>query len=213
MVLDQPSGRPRETGPCPATGKATAIGTGGRASDPRRAPPLVLSSPCPAAARRAVAQRSRQRSRPCPRSCAARSPGTRARWPPHHSPSPPACRSTSATPTAPGSAARNENTNGLLRQYFPKGTAPVPASSGGTQRHRLARTGNRQLNAALHRIALTQTRCHPPARAYRQKRHANGDSSTEATRALKRQLSDVVLPRPTRRRPPTRHPTPTSRLT
>ena len=72
------------------------------------------------------------------------------------------------------------------------GTAPVPASSGGTQRHRLARTGNRQLNAALHRIALTQTRCHPPARAYRQKRHANGNSPTEATRALKRRLSDVI---------------------
>ena len=72
------------------------------------------------------------------------------------------------------------------------GTAPVPASSGGTQRHRLARTGNRQLNSALHRVALTQARCHPPARAYRARRHANGDSPTEATRALKRRLSDVI---------------------
>src|SRR4029079_7749877 len=72
------------------------------------------------------------------------------------------------------------------------GTAPVPASSRGTQRHRLARTGNRQLNSALHRVALTQTRVHPPPRAHTQKRHANGNSPTEATRALKRQLSDVI---------------------
>lgn len=44
------------------------------------------------------------------------------------------------------------------------GTAPLPVWSSNKQRHRLSRTGNRQLNAALHRIAITQARMHPPAR-------------------------------------------------
>ena len=44
------------------------------------------------------------------------------------------------------------------------GTAPLPVWSSNKQRHRLSRTGNRQLNAALHRIAMTQARLHPPAR-------------------------------------------------
>jgi hypothetical protein len=44
------------------------------------------------------------------------------------------------------------------------GTAPLPVWSSNKQRHRLSRTGNRQLNAALHRIAMTQARRHPPAR-------------------------------------------------
>ena len=43
------------------------------------------------------------------------------------------------------------------------GTAPLPVWSSNKQRHRLSRTGNRQLNAALHRIALTQARCYPPS--------------------------------------------------
>jgi transposase len=42
------------------------------------------------------------------------------------------------------------------------GTAPLPVWSSNKQRHRLSRTGNRQLNAALHRIALTPARCYPP---------------------------------------------------
>lgn len=44
------------------------------------------------------------------------------------------------------------------------GTAPLPAWSGNQVRHRLARTGNRQLNSAIHRIAVTQKRCHPTHR-------------------------------------------------
>src|SRR5881394_1509448 len=44
------------------------------------------------------------------------------------------------------------------------GVAPLEASSGRTQRHRLDRGGNRQLNAALYRIAITQARYHAPAR-------------------------------------------------
>ncbi len=45
------------------------------------------------------------------------------------------------------------------------GTAPLQASPGARQRHRLNRSGNRQLNCALHRIAVTQGRCYPPAHA------------------------------------------------
>jgi transposase len=72
------------------------------------------------------------------------------------------------------------------------GTAPLPAWSGNSVRHRLSRTGNRQLNCAIHRIAVTQKRCHPAAQAYLQRRRSTGDTSTEALRALKRRLSDIV---------------------
>lgn len=72
------------------------------------------------------------------------------------------------------------------------GTAPLPVWSGNRERHRLSRTGNRQLNAAIHRIAVTQMRCHPEARAYLDRRLANRNTKTEALRALKRRLSDVV---------------------
>ncbi len=72
------------------------------------------------------------------------------------------------------------------------GTAPLPVWSSNKQRHRLSRTGNRQLNAALHRIAMTQARLHPPARELMQRRQLNGDGGMEALRILKRRLSDVV---------------------
>ena len=72
------------------------------------------------------------------------------------------------------------------------GTAPLPVWSSNTPRHRLARTGNRQLNAAIHRIAITQARCHPAAGGYLERRAAIGNTAKEARRALKRHLSDVV---------------------
>jgi transposase len=72
------------------------------------------------------------------------------------------------------------------------GTAPLPAWSGNPNRHRLCRTGNRQLNCALHRIAVTQGRGHPEAIEYVRRREATGDTHSEALRALKRRLSDVV---------------------
>ena len=72
------------------------------------------------------------------------------------------------------------------------GTAPLPVWSGNRVRHRLSRTGNRQLNAAIHRVAITQMRCHDDAKAYLQRRTAIGNTRTEALRALKRKLSDVV---------------------
>jgi transposase len=72
------------------------------------------------------------------------------------------------------------------------GTAPLPASSG-SNHHRLSRTGNRQLNAALHRIAITQTRIHPAAQAMLARLHQAGKTRAEARRILKRRLSDIVF--------------------
>jgi len=72
------------------------------------------------------------------------------------------------------------------------GTAPLEASSGERQRHRLNRSGNRQLNCALHRIAVTQARIYPPARAYLERKQAEGKSRREALRCLKRHLARVV---------------------
>ena len=72
------------------------------------------------------------------------------------------------------------------------GTAPLPVWSSNRARHRLSRTGNRQLNAALHRIALTQAHWHADAKALLARRTAAGDGGLEALRVLKRRLSDVV---------------------
>jgi transposase len=72
------------------------------------------------------------------------------------------------------------------------GTAPVPVWSGATERFRLNRGGNRQLNCALHRIAVTQIRSYEPAKIYLSRRMSGGDTKTEAIRALRRRLSDVV---------------------
>jgi transposase len=73
------------------------------------------------------------------------------------------------------------------------GAAPLPASSGQRQRHRQNRQGNRQLNCALHRIAVTQGRIHPPARAYLARKEAEGKSRREALRCLKRHLAPIVF--------------------
>lgn len=72
------------------------------------------------------------------------------------------------------------------------GTAPIPVWSGNRERFRLSRGGNRQTNAAIHRIAVTQIRWHPDAKAFIDRRLAAGDTKKEALRALKRRLSDVV---------------------
>ena len=72
------------------------------------------------------------------------------------------------------------------------GTAPLPASSGSSCRHRLNRSGNRQLNCALHRIAVSQGQHHPPARAYLARKQGEGKSRKEALRCLKRHLVRTV---------------------
>lgn len=74
------------------------------------------------------------------------------------------------------------------------GVAPIPVWSGNTRgRVRMSRTGNRQLNAALHRIAVTQLQRPNLGQTYYRKRLAGGDSSTEALRCLKRRLARVVF--------------------
>ena len=69
------------------------------------------------------------------------------------------------------------------------GVAPIPVSSGNTHRHRLDRGGNRQINAALHRVAVTRARCHPETRDYIARKRAEGKSTREAIRCLKRHLA------------------------
>jgi transposase len=72
------------------------------------------------------------------------------------------------------------------------GVAPLPVSSGQTGRHRLNRRGNRQLNAALHRIALTRLRMYEPAQLFVARKRAEGKSTREALRCLKRHLARIV---------------------
>jgi transposase len=72
------------------------------------------------------------------------------------------------------------------------GTAPIEASSGPRQRHRLNPRGNRQLNHALHIAAVSQLRYDTAGRDYYLRKQAEGKSRKEALRALKRRLSDAV---------------------
>ena len=72
------------------------------------------------------------------------------------------------------------------------GVAPIPVWSANQERFRLNRGGNRQTNAALHRIAITQIRIHPDAQAFIHKRLETGSTKREAIRLLKRKLANVV---------------------
>jgi transposase len=72
------------------------------------------------------------------------------------------------------------------------GAAPIPASSGLTNRHRLNRSGDRQLNRALHTIVLTRARIDPDTRAYIARRTSEGKTSREAKRCLKRIIARQI---------------------
>ena len=72
------------------------------------------------------------------------------------------------------------------------GAAPIPASSGNTRRQRLDRGGNRQINAALHRVIVTRARCHQPTRDYIERRRRDGKTTRDAIRCLKRYLARQV---------------------
>jgi transposase len=74
-------------------------------------------------------------------------------------------------------------------------TAPIEASSGPRQRHRLNPNGNRQLNHAIHIAALGQISHDTPGRAYYLRKQAEGKSRKEAFRALKRRISDAIYSR------------------
>ncbi|MCO1658517.1 IS110 family transposase [Pseudonocardia humida] len=72
------------------------------------------------------------------------------------------------------------------------GTAPIEASSGEQRRHRLSRAGNRQLNRALHLVAVCQIRTKSPGREFYQRKLAESKTAAEARRALKRRLCDTI---------------------
>lgn len=91
-----------------------------------------------------------------------------------------------------GETAGVERFSGEAKLAMHAGAAPLPASSGARHRHRLNRSGNRQLNCALHRIAVTQGRVHEPAKQYLARKQAQGHSRKEALRCLKRHLARVV---------------------
>jgi transposase len=69
------------------------------------------------------------------------------------------------------------------------GAAPIPASSGKTNRHRLNRGGDRQANKALYRVALCRLRWDPHTRAYMERRTKDGLSNKEIIRCLKRYIA------------------------
>jgi len=73
------------------------------------------------------------------------------------------------------------------------GSNPIPASSGKTTRHRLNRGGDRQLNAALWRIAIVRLATDPDTRAYLDRRTAEGKTKTEAIRCIKRYIAREVF--------------------
>lgn len=72
------------------------------------------------------------------------------------------------------------------------GTAPIAASSGDTIRHRLNRGGNRQLNKVIHLAAKVQARLPGPGEDYYLRRRSEGKTAAEATRALKRQITNAI---------------------
>jgi transposase len=84
------------------------------------------------------------------------------------------------------------------------GVAPLEASSGQRTRHRLSRAGDRNLNRALHTIAITRLRCHPESRDYEAKRAAQGKTH-RVRRSLKRALARRLY---RRLQAATRQPTP-----
>ncbi len=73
------------------------------------------------------------------------------------------------------------------------GVAPLPIDSGQNQdRHRLNRGGDRQLNKALHIVALTRLRCDETSRDYRDRRRSEGKTERDVQRCLKRYIARQV---------------------
>jgi transposase len=72
------------------------------------------------------------------------------------------------------------------------GTAPLDASSGEQNRHRLSRAGNRRMNHTIHIAAISQIRVDSEGRAYYRRKRAEGKKPMEAVRCLKRRISDAI---------------------
>jgi transposase len=99
----------------------------------------------------------------------------------------------------PSGAARLAGDVGDVARFADKGrfaswngTAPLDASSGDQNRHRLSRAGNRRINRVLHIMAVVALRNDTEGRAYYRRRLAAGKTTMEAMRCLKRRLSDLV---------------------
>ncbi|MBV8932708.1 MAG: IS110 family transposase [Kutzneria sp.] len=112
------------------------------------------------------------------------------------------CTLMELTGIGPSGAARLLADVGDIRRFRDRnrfasynGTAPLDASSGQQQRHRLSRAGNRRINRTLHIMAIVQLRNPTKGRAYFDTKKAAGKTSMEAMRALKRRLSNVVYTR------------------
>ncbi len=75
----------------------------------------------------------------------------------------------------------------------PAGTNPIPASSGQVTRYRLNRGGDRQANAALHRVVVTRMRGHQPTLDYVQRRTREGKAKSEIIRCLKRFVAREIF--------------------
>ena len=72
------------------------------------------------------------------------------------------------------------------------GTAPLDASSGEQNRHRLSRAGNRRINHMIHIAAVTQLRLDTEGRTYYRRKRADGKKPLEAMRCLKGRISDAI---------------------
>ena len=72
------------------------------------------------------------------------------------------------------------------------GTAPLDASSGEQNRHRLSRAGNRRVNHVIHIAAISQLRVDSEGRTYYRRKRAEGEKPLEALRCLKRRISDAI---------------------
>lgn len=86
--------------------------------------------------------------------------------------------------------ARRFSTDAKFARHI--GTAPIPASSGNTQRHRLHRGGDRQLNRAIHVLALCRARWDAETRVYLDRKLAEGKTKLEALRCLKRHITRQI---------------------
>jgi transposase len=73
------------------------------------------------------------------------------------------------------------------------GSSPVEASSGKTRRHRLNRGGDRQANAALHRVVIVRLRWHQPTRDYAARRTTEGKTRKDIIRCLKRYIAREIF--------------------
>ena len=73
------------------------------------------------------------------------------------------------------------------------GSSPIPASSGKTTRHRLNRGGDRQANAALHRIVVVRLCHHQQTKDYMARRLTEGKTKKEIIRCLKRYVAREVF--------------------